>query len=73
MGVHDSSLDEMGFYRAAKDVWAEQGDIARALCILHSFDYACWDDLPDGIPELCQDVYSKESFVDAIMNMSIPS
>jgi hypothetical protein len=74
MGIHDSSLDEMGFYRAAKEVWAEQGDTARALCILHSFDYACWDDLPDGIPELCQDVYSEESFVDAIiMNTSLPS
>jgi hypothetical protein len=73
MGIHDSSLDEMGFYRAAKDVWAEQGDTARALCILHSFDYACCDDLPDGIPELCQDVYSEESFIDAIMNTSTPS
>jgi hypothetical protein len=71
MGVHDSSLDEMGFYRAAKDVWAEQGDTARALCILHSFDYACWDDLPDGIPEICQDVYSEERFLDTIMNTSI--
>jgi len=49
-GQHDSSKDRLGLYRAAKDVWAEGDPISRSLCLVHAFDYACFDDLPGGIP-----------------------
>lgn len=57
-GQHASSLDEDGTYIAAKDVWKEAGPLSRALCLLHAFDYACFKDLPDGIPDLCRSVYN---------------
>ena len=60
-GGHKSSLDKHGFYEAAKEVWREGGPIARALCLLHAFDYACFEDLPEGIPELCRTVYREYS------------
>lgn len=60
-GGHESALDKMGFYEAAKEVWREGGPIARALCLLHAFDYACFEDLPEGIPELCRVVYGEYS------------
>mmetsp|Transcript_15819 Transcript_15819/g.20684 ORF Transcript_15819/g.20684 Transcript_15819/m.20684 type:complete len:449 (+) Transcript_15819:47-1393(+) len=57
-GQHESSKDRLGLYRAAKDVWAEGGPISRSLCLVHAFDYACFDDLPGGIPvNPCQSVY----------------
>jgi len=56
-GQHKSSQDRLGLYRAAKEVWGEVGPISRALCLLHAFDYACYRDLPDGIPILCRSVY----------------
>ena len=64
---HESSKDLYGIYKAAKDVWAEEGPTARALCVLHAMDYACWENLPNGIPSLCQDVYSTKHFVDGIL------
>jgi hypothetical protein len=76
MGVHNSSVDELGFYQAAQQVWRveqqqqqqHQGDdVARALCVLHAMDYACWADLPDGIPALCRDVYAESHFVNTIL------
>jgi hypothetical protein len=66
MGQHESSQDELGLYRASKDVWEAKGPIARALCIMHAFDYACWDDLPDGIPEFCKEVYQSSAFLQRI-------
>lgn len=60
---HESSKDPYGTYKAAKDVWKEEGPIARAICVLNVMDYACWDHLPDGIPPLCQTVYSSKNFV----------
>ena len=60
-GQHESSQDRLGLYRAAKDVWEEFGPISRSLCLLHAFDYACYEDLPDGIPELCRSVYRDHS------------
>ena len=60
-GQHDSSKDPLGTYEAAKDLWKEAGPIARALCLLHAFDYACFPDLPDGIPPLCQSMYEKHA------------
>lgn len=67
---HHSSKDPFGTHQAAEDVWRKQGLIARALCILHAMDYACWEQLPEGIPEFCQEhVYATESFVDAILDM----
>lgn len=65
-GQHASSQDELGLYKAAKDVWEAQGPIARAMCIMHAFDYACWDDLPDGIPDFCMEVYRSSAFVNRI-------
>lgn len=58
-GQHRSSKDRLGMYKAAKSVWQEAGPIARALCILHAYDYACWERLPQGIPELCIEVYNE--------------
>jgi hypothetical protein len=66
-GHHKSSEDLEGFYQAAKDVWTDKGAIARALCALHAMDYACWTDLPDGIPQVCQEVYSSSDFVNAFI------
>jgi len=60
-GQHNSSQDPLGTYQAAKDVWMEAGPTARALCLLHAFDYACYPDLPDGIPPLCQYMYEKHA------------
>ena len=60
-GQHRSSKDRLQLYKAAKDVWEEGGPIARSLCILHAFDYACYENLPDGIPELCIKVYTKHA------------
>jgi len=56
-GQHQSSKDPWGTYKASKEVWAEGGPIARALCLLSAPDYACFEDLPEGIPEFCQTVY----------------
>ncbi len=64
---HTSSKDEYGIYQAAKDVWKEGGPTARALCVLHAIDYACWENLPDGIPALCKQVYSTNDFVERIL------
>jgi hypothetical protein len=70
-GQHESSEDPWGSYQAAKSVWKEQGHIARALCILHAFDYACYDKLSTSIPPLCVDVYRSSQFVDAVTGIGI--
>jgi hypothetical protein len=62
---HASSLDEFGFYAAAKRVWSKQDATSRALCALHLMDYACFDLIP--IPDLCQDVFSDASFNDRLL------
>ena len=54
---HQSSKDPWGTCKASTEVWAEGGPIARALCLLSAPDYACFEDLPEGIPEFCQTVY----------------
>jgi hypothetical protein len=69
-GQHRSSQDELGLYKAAKDVWQQRGPIAKALCMLHAFDYACWTDLPDGIPPICQEVYQNEKFLQRVRELS---
>jgi hypothetical protein len=56
-GAHKSSKDLLGTYAAAKRVWSEGGVFAKALCALHILDYACWKDLPEGVPKLCLDLY----------------
>ena len=59
---HETLKDPLvGLYKAAKDVWRERGPIARSLCLLSAFDYACWKDLPEGIPHLRMEVYHKHS------------
>jgi hypothetical protein len=30
-------------------------------------DYACWENLPDGVPDLCRDVYASPKFADNIV------
>jgi len=60
--THTSSYDLEGFYQAAKDVWAEDRPVANALCALHAMDYACWKDLPDGVPAICQELYDSTDF-----------
>lgn len=70
---HESSKDLYGIYKAAKDVWNEGGPTARAICVLHSMDYACWEGLPDGIPVLCKEVYSSTNFVTKILDVKVPS
>lgn len=67
MGQHRSSKDELGLYQAAKEVWNEQGLVARALCVIHAVDYACWQNLPNGIPPLCQKVFSSPVFLKAVL------
>lgn len=32
--------------------------ITKALCAPHLLDYACWKDLPDGVPTTCMDLYA---------------
>jgi len=58
-GQHRSSKDRLKMYKAAKDVWEEGGKHARSLCIIHAYDYACWKDLTEGIPNLCIEVFEK--------------
>lgn len=60
-GQHRSSNDRLQMYQAARDVWNEGGPIARSLCLLHAYDYACWEHLPEGIPRTCSDVYKKHA------------
>mmetsp|Transcript_59069 Transcript_59069/g.71109 ORF Transcript_59069/g.71109 Transcript_59069/m.71109 type:complete len:779 (-) Transcript_59069:207-2543(-) len=67
MDTHESSLDPKGSYRAAKKVWAEGGLTSRILCQYRVFDYACFDDLPDGVPDFCQQVFSSNSFLDEVL------
>lgn len=64
---HESSEDPFGTYQAAQNTWRQEGPIAKALCILHVMDYACWDKLE--IPQFCQEqVYDTESFMNAIVD-----
>ena len=60
LGDHESREDEFGFYNAAKRVWKNQDKISRALCAIHTLDYACFDKLP--IPDLCQSLYISDRF-----------
>ena len=68
LGQHESSSDPLGMYNASQQVWMDQGPVARALCILHVMDYACWRDLPDGIPKFCQEVYMEHDFYESLLN-----
>ena len=69
-GQHNSSKDPFFTYKAAYDVWNEGGNISRALCLLHTMDYSCWRDLPDGIPNLCMEMYEK--YYDTIISTALP-
>jgi hypothetical protein len=42
-GQPESSKDPFDTHQASLSVWREDGPIARALCILHVIDSACWD------------------------------
>lgn len=53
---HPSS--QQPFYKIIKKVWQNDVQIAKALCAIHLLDYACWRDLPDGVPAVCQELYS---------------
>ena len=65
-GQHESSSDPYGFYADAKHAWAEQEDIARALCAMNLMDYACYDKL--AVPPICQEVFSDERLVSEILH-----
>eukprot|EP00934_Nitzschia_sp_Nitz4_P000718 Nitzschia sp. Nitz4//scaffold322_size40381//15710//16867//NITZ4_007560-RA/size40381-processed-gene-0.21-mRNA-1//-1//CDS//3329547827//718//frame0 len=71
LGSHESSEDELGFYKAAKSVWEESGDAAKALCVVHAMDYACWDELPGGIPLVCRELFNEQYFRDAILGKKV--
>lgn len=66
LGEHESSVDPTGSYQAAKRVWDDQGLEAMALCVIHAMDYACWRDLPGGVPPLCHHIYSDPSFLQVL-------
>jgi hypothetical protein len=80
-GIHKSSDDGYGTYKAARDIWNRSGPVSRALCALHAMDYACFaandeDDL-DGrpglrIPDLCRNVYASQHFVETILETGTP-
>jgi hypothetical protein len=65
-GQHSHTNSDSPAYKAATRVWEEEGATARALCVVHAMDYACWENLPDGIPSVCIDVYTSQKFVDGI-------
>ena len=54
---HFSSDDPLGTYKAAKMAMKQEGPVSKALCALHLMDYACWQNLPDGVPKVCMDLY----------------
>jgi len=54
---HESSADPTGSHKAAKRVWTQGSSFSRALCALHIMDYACWKNLPDGVPTVCMELY----------------
>ena len=62
---HESSQDKFGIYKAAKDVWKRGGPLARSLCVLHVFDYACFG---LDIPRVCKKVYASNRFVERILS-----
>lgn len=66
-GQHSSSIDTHGFRRAGETVWAQGGPTARALCAIHAMDYACWEQLPGGIPKLCKDVFASTNFASKLI------
>ena len=71
-GLHKSSKDIYGTYQAAKNVWKSNSKVAKALCIIHSFDYACYDfssdsDSNSGIPNICREVYESDLFYNGVM------
>ena len=69
-GLHQSSKDIYGTYQAAKNVWNSNSTVAKALCIIHSFDYACYDfsaDSDSGIPNICREVYESDLFYNGII------
>jgi hypothetical protein len=71
--IHPSSSDPTGMYKASKHVFYDKSTnnkYARALCIIHAIDYSCWNDLPNGIPTLCKEVYSRIDFISMILSIT---
>ena len=73
-GQHKSTQDPLGTYHASKTVWNQGGAVARSLCHLHAFDYACFYGTNGGsslqardIPSTCQKVYASEWFQQSIL------
>jgi hypothetical protein len=56
-----SREDPLKTLEAARAVWSRGGPVAKALCFLHALDYACWTDLPGGIPRVCSEVYEQHA------------
>jgi hypothetical protein len=65
-GQHRHTSSVSPACKAAKNVWEEEGATARALCVLHAMDHACWENLPDGIPSVCVDVHASRTFIDGL-------
>jgi len=55
--LHESGVDKLGAYKIAKTVWTEGSRVSKSLCAMHIMDYACWTNLPDGIPSVCLELY----------------
>ena len=66
---HESEADELGFRSAANAVWGNGGRTARALCLIHTIDYACYDKIP--VPVFCRDVYLSEPFSNGLNRTNI--
>jgi len=64
--THASEGDQVGFRAAASRVWGYGNGTSKALCLIHAMDYACYDEIP--VPEICKEVYSRESFVDFLVS-----
>uniref|UniRef100_A0A7S1FK83 Uncharacterized protein n=1 Tax=Corethron hystrix TaxID=216773 RepID=A0A7S1FK83_9STRA len=45
--------------------------VVKALCAIHLIDYACWRNLPDGVPSICMDLY--ESYYERGLLFTSPS
>uniref|UniRef100_A0A7S1FPH5 Sulfotransferase domain-containing protein n=1 Tax=Corethron hystrix TaxID=216773 RepID=A0A7S1FPH5_9STRA len=62
LGMHGSS--DRPEYKNYKNMHKENLkdklslQVVKALCAMHLMDYACWRDLPDGVPKVCMDLYA---------------
>jgi hypothetical protein len=70
-GQRPSSRDPTGAYAAARKVWNKGGDIAKALCALHAFDYACFAHLLPP-PPACHEVFGDPTLLQLRQHLDTP-